>query len=976
MKAAARIEADVLRLVSRIGLGWRLAISIAVLIAPLGLLGYWYVASKIEAIELARAEKAGFRYLEPLEHLVRHVADRRGLTVLHAAGGRGAPDDIRRVTQEIDEDIARIEARGGFIRGRYEARAQFDAIKSRLALPIDAPQAAPPADDYRRQSEIVRQLIALCQQVSEDLLVIDSRPETSYLIRAFFLRGVERTEIIADVRDKLVAGPPRGGVFAHVDRVAIAGDIARIRGLSRAIDRAMGKAYQFAPQLSSTISPALDATHAKLEKLLAYADDAARGEPLKLDATERYALGKQVLDEYDRLDVSADAALSAGLDRIIGEVTREELAAIALVVLTILLGLATAVLSVRSVTGPVGRLTKTIDLLARGHKETRSGLDTQDEIGVLGREFDRLMDERKISEEKLTYLAQYDTLTGLPNRHMLHDGLALTLAQGRRAQTRTGCMFVDLDRFKYVNDTYGHSVGDKLLIQVADRLRKCVRSGDVVGRLGGDEFAVVLAGLDKPDNAGVVAKKIVAALAEPFDLEGQRTYISASIGIAVFPEDAKQVDDLLKNADTAMYRAKEQGRNNYQFYRGEMNERAAQRLQLEASLRAAAERAEFVLHYQPKVELTGGEISGFEALLRWQHPGRGLVSPLEFVPALEETGQILSVGEWVLQTACGQINAWQSQGLPARPLAINVSARQFQQRNLEAFLAAIRAVGIDPSLIQLELTESLLMQDAETAIGALTRLKDAGVRLSVDDFGTGYSSLAYLKRFPLDEIKIDRAFVRDVTTDPEDADIALAIIGLAHSLGLKVVAEGVETEAQLLFLRSHGCDEFQGYYFSPPRPAADCSEMLRQGLRMPLPAVDAASGLTSAVLVVDDSPADLELMRRALTPAGYRLFEASSPQAAFEVLTRHRVDLVISDHRMPGMTGVEFLARVRKLHPQALRIVMSGHGSADTVTDAVNEASIHKYLSKDWTAVRLRAEVREAFRQATERAKKAARGAA
>ena len=967
-----RIEAGLQRLLSRIGLGWRLAISIAVLIAPLGVLGFWYVQSKVEAIELARAEKAGFGYVEPLEHLVRHMVDRRGFVALHGTGDGDALGKIRQVTLEIDRDIARLEAHGGFGGDLREAREQFDAVKSGAARLKGELQAGPAEKSYLRDTALLRQIVDLGRIVAEQMLIMDPRPETSYLIDTFFIHGFDRTQTIAGIRDKLVIATAGGGPASEAHRLEIAAAVVRIRELDGVVEREIARAYRLDPDLEGRIGPALVAARAKLEPLIGYADGVVRGEPLALSAAERFAVGTEVLDQYDELDEIADRIFTEKIDRIIAEVTRQELTAIALVLIMILIGLATAILSLRSVTGPVGRLTRTIDLLAQGHKDTRSGLDTADEIGVLGREFDRLMDERRSSEEKLAYLAQFDALTGLPNRHMLHDRLKQTLALNRGGDAHTGCMFVDLDRFKQVNDTFGHSVGDKLLIQVAERLRKCVRGGDTVGRLGGDEFAVVLAGLASADNAALVAKKIVAAFAVPFDLDGQETYASASIGIALFPDDAKEADDLLKNADTAMYRAKEQGRNNYQFYLAEMNQRALQRLQLETSLRGAAERAEFVLHYQPKVELTGCSISGFEALLRWQHPGRGLVSPLEFIPVLEETGQIVAVGEWVLEAACAQVKAWQAQGLGAQPVAINVSARQFQQRHLDGFMARIRNAAIDPALIHLELTESLLMQDAASTIRALASLKDCGVRLSIDDFGTGYSSLAYLKRFPLDELKIDRAFVRDIITDPEDAEITLAIISLAHSLDLKVVAEGVETEAQLLFLRSHGCDEIQGYYFARPAPAGECSQMLREGRRLRLPAADSASGQAPAVLVVDDNPADIELLRRALTPSGYRLFEAAGPQAAFDVLTRHPVDLVISDHSMPGMSGVDFLARVRKLYPGAVRIVTSGHGSAETVTDAVNEAGIHKFLSKDWTAERLRAEVREAFQRAAQRAKSAA----
>ncbi|WP_428421790.1 EAL domain-containing protein [Methylibium sp.] len=444
--------------------------------------------------------------------------------------------------------------------------------------------------------------------------------------------------------------------------------------------------------------------------------------------------------------------------------------------------------------------------------------------------------ERKNTEDRLTYLAQFDPLTELPNRSMYLDRLGHTLIVAERDKLPVGVLFVDIDRFKNVNDTLGHAVGDLLLVEIAERLRCAVRPGDTVGRLGGDEFAVALAHLARPDDAALVAQKIVASLAAPFQLGVHEVYVSASIGIGVYPIDGREPDTLLKNADTAMYRAKESGRNAYQFYMPQMNELALARMRAESQLRGALDRGEYLLHYQPKVRLATGEISGMEALLRWQPAGRGLVPPGDFIPILEDTGLILPVGEWVVATVCAQIARWRAEGLSPPPVAVNLSARQFRQKNLAAVIGDILASSkVDPGLLELELTESSLMSDSEAAVQALRDMKARGIRLSVDDFGTGYSSLAYLKRFPLDALKIDREFIRDVTTDADGATIALAIINLARSLKLKVVAEGVETEEQLNFLRAHGCDEMQGYYFSRPLPVEEITRALREGRRLTLP---------------------------------------------------------------------------------------------------------------------------------------------
>jgi len=435
--------------------------------------------------------------------------------------------------------------------------------------------------------------------------------------------------------------------------------------------------------------------------------------------------------------------------------------------------------------------------------------------------------ERKLAEERLMQLAHYDVLTSLPNRVLFYDRLRQALAQARRNQWITGVMFMDVDRFKNVNDTLGHAVGDRLLQQVSERLSGSVRAGDTVGRLGGDEFAIVLSNLSNADNAKLVAQKIMSSFNEPFRLEGSEVFVTASIGITLYPDDSADQDTLIKNADAAMYRAKEAGRNAYQFYTREMGERGIALLNLEGGLRRALERNEFLLYYQPKASVASGEITGFEALLRWRHPERGLVMPDEFIPVLEETGLIVPVGEWVLNAVCLQLNEWARAGLDTVPIAVNLSARQFLARELgPAIKRILDTHRIDPALIELEITESSLMVNPGEATRTLEYLKSVGVGISIDDFGTGYSSLGYLKRFPLDSLKVDRSFVRDVTTDADDATITRAVITMAHALGLKVIAEGVETESQLAFLVENGCDQIQGFYLARPQPAEDCVRIL------------------------------------------------------------------------------------------------------------------------------------------------------
>lgn len=431
--------------------------------------------------------------------------------------------------------------------------------------------------------------------------------------------------------------------------------------------------------------------------------------------------------------------------------------------------------------------------------------------------------ERQAAQKRLTYMAQYDALTDLPNRRHLALFLNQVITRNAAQGWRAGVLFIDLDHFKKVNDILGHDVGDQLLVVATQRLRDCVREGDLVARLGGDEFALVVPSVTDDQQLAALARALIEALASPFMLQGQQLFVSASIGVARYPMDGANADLLLKNADTAMYAAKNSGRNNYQMYSPAMQAGAELRLRTEAELHRALDNGEFVLHYQPKVDLASGALRGFEALLRWQHPERGLVPPLDFISLLEDTGLIIPVGEWVVREVCDQLVAWQAQGIEVRPVAINLSARQLRQADLALVIErTIAASGVSPAMIEFELTESMLMADPEAAVAILGHMKQLGIRLSIDDFGTGYSSLAYLKRFPLDALKIDRTFVRDLPHDSDDAAITRAVINLAHSLNLKVVAEGVENAEQLDELRRLGCDEIQGYYIGRPLPAHAC----------------------------------------------------------------------------------------------------------------------------------------------------------
>jgi len=486
------------------------------------------------------------------------------------------------------------------------------------------------------------------------------------------------------------------------------------------------------------------------------------------------------------------------------------------------------------------------DLILKNDRDNRStyyavsGRPIFDEAGTfcgyrgIGKDVTR----QREADNQIQYLARHDSLTGLPNRILFSETLVQTLHNSSRHRRRFALLFIDLDRFKDINDTLGHQAGDQLLHGMAQRLKDTLRGGDFVARLGGDEFVVLLPEIEIGNDAAIVARKLLAALTQPIVVHGQECRVSASIGISEYPTDAKDEHTLMKNADIAMYHAKEQGKNNFQFFSESLRSQSLERLALESSLRKAIEQDEFLLHYQAKLDLKTNRITGVEALLRWQHPDLGMVSPAQFIPLAEDTGLIVPIGKWVLQTACAQNVAWIKAGLPPVCIAVNLSARQFSDENLLSDIAqALQVTGMQPHLLELELTESMVMQNHERAIKILAELKRIGVRLAIDDFGVGYSSLAQIKNFPIDTLKIDRSFIRDLPDSTEDCAIMQAIIAMAKTLSLTVVAEGVETQAQEDFLRDIACDETQGFFFSRPVASEQFAQLLKLNSPMVIPLI-------------------------------------------------------------------------------------------------------------------------------------------
>ena len=593
--------------------------------------------------------------------------------------------------------------------------------------------------------------------------------------------------------------------------------------------------------------------------------------------------------------------------------------------------------------------------------------------GVVERLHATLQDvtEQRRAEEKIRKLADFDGLTSLPNRELFKDRLEQALRIAERTQRSLAVLFIDLDDFKRINDTLGHNVGDDLLRAAAARLDDCVRASDtltlsdlgdgaeVIARLGGDEFTILLTEIYEPEDAAMVAQRILDRLSESFHLAGYEVYVTPSIGISVYPKDGKTSDALVKSADTAMYFAKRAGKNLYQFHDDFVAQATLKRLTMDGLLRQALEKEELSLHYQPQLDLVNGKTDAVEALLRWNNEELGAIPPAEFIPIAEENGLIIPIGEWVLRTACTQAKAWQMQNLTLSRVAVNISVLQFMRHDFVEMVATILSeTGLAPETLELEITESLLAKDTKSAIKILWALKEIGVQLSIDDFGTGYSSLGQLKSFPIDRLKIDQSFIQDITSDPDDAAIAIAVINMAHSMDVRVIAEGVETEAQRAFLKRRRCDEIQGYHLSHPIPPDDIPAVLR---REEPPAAPSAEDTTQpSLLLVDDDPNILKVMSRALEKDRYHILTARNAAEGFELLAKHDIQVVVSDYQMPGMNGNAFLERVRALHPATTRIILTGEADMRSVIDAVNEASIHKFLEKPIRMEVLREMLREA----------------
>lgn len=552
--------------------------------------------------------------------------------------------------------------------------------------------------------------------------------------------------------------------------------------------------------------------------------------------------------------------------------------------------------------------------------------------------------EMKRARDRLGYQAGHDPLTGLPNRSLLADRLQQSISFAERYGGRVAVAYIDLDKFKVINDRLGHKAGDRMLIQAASRLQACVRESDTIARIGGDEFVIVFYDQGSDSVTAHALQRILDSIAEPIIVDGYALNPTCSIGFACYPQDGRDVDTLLRNADTAMYRAKELGRNNFQFYTSELNERINEHMALEKSLRAALERDEFVLHYQPRIDLRNGCVVGLEALIRWRHPELGLLPPMHFIPAAEDAGLIERIGDWVLRAVCHQHRSWGEHGIRQVPIAVNIAAQQFFGAGfVQAVAGVLEETGVPAAQLELDLKESLLMRDPAATIGILRGLKEIGVTVSIDDFGTGFSNLGYLKRFPVDRIKLDPSFLSDIQRHPDDLAMADAVIAMAHSLRLRVAAEGVESGSQLALLADRGCDEMQGDYFSPALPIGLCTELLRENRKLAVEKI-ARRQAGRTLLLLDHEG----ISRRALSGmpqcADYRMLQAQDAHSAFDMLAAQEVGVIVCGKCVPDMSCIEFLRRVRQMYPQAVRIMVSDSADTNAAADAINVGNVYKFL--------------------------------
>jgi diguanylate cyclase (GGDEF)-like protein len=810
---------------------------------PVGLSMYLIVAEIDKEIDFAKKERVGIEYNNGIRKLLEHLQQHRGMANANLNGDASFKEKLLIKQAQIEDDIRNIdqidqksgislkttekwhsvkEKWGNLEGGIFDLQPQESFVLHNTLI----------KENFELHSIIITDILSLFVHVGDtSSLKLDPGHDSYYLMDTM----VNKLPLIIEK-----TGQSRGlGTGIAAKKTLTPEEKVQLIILSGMIQSAMNDVKSHMdlfedPRLQILLQPYiqdnLNATKLFLELLNNEIIDA---KSIQIQSAKFYEIATIAIDSGFKLyDVE-----SPNLDNLLIErmntLSKRKLVVMGLACIVFLLISYLFAAFYVSVIRTVTTLKRASVRFSGGDLSARVDLRTKDELQHVGNAFNKMVDafanmmeERKRYEERIEYQAFYDALTGLPNRILFNDRLKLALSEALRCRKMVAVMFLDLDRFKVINDTLGHDIGDLLLKAVTSELTGCLRQRDTVSRMGGDEFLFILPDIGGIDQARVVAKKILDHLNKPILAGSHELFISASIGISLFPFDGEDLEHLVKNADTAMYVAKNNGRNSYQFYDPYMNAKAEKSLQMENSLRRALERSEFLLHYQPRFDLTSGRITGMEALIRWQHPELGLVPPADFIPLAEELGLIVPIGEWVLRTACLQNKGWQEEGIR---ISVNISASQFQR---DGFIDTVKRVleetSMEPRWLELELTESVIMNNATMAVVKLKQLKEMGIQISIDDFGTGFSSLSYLKYFPIDSLKIDRSFIKDIPSAPKDTAITKTIIALGRRLGLKVVAEGVETEEQFEFLSSRRCNEVQGYLISRPLPPDEAIGLLRE----------------------------------------------------------------------------------------------------------------------------------------------------
>jgi diguanylate cyclase (GGDEF)-like protein/PAS domain S-box-containing protein len=568
--------------------------------------------------------------------------------------------------------------------------------------------------------------------------------------------------------------------------------------------------------------------------------------------------------------------------------------------------------------------------------------------------------QEQVARERIHWLSHFDALTGLPNRTLLAERCSSSLSAALRDAKPVAVVMLGIDRFKQVNDTLGHAIGDHVLKQIAQRMTEALRDQDTLARVGGDEFALVLPGMSS-DSAATLTGQLMRLVRQAYTVDQMELSIKVSMGIAMYPDDGQDFQSLFERAEIAMHQAKENAHAAPHFFSAVMYKETLAQAAMEVALRSAIAENQLQLHYQPFADMQTGHIGGMEGLLRWQHPELGAVSPTQFIPLAEKSGLIVEIGAWVFRRACQDIHGWRRQGIVVPPVSVNVSPVQFRDVGLLThFEATLHEFAIEPSMICIEVTEGALMEDVNHSEILLRSIKALGLKLALDDFGTGYSSLGYLKLFPFDKVKIDQSFVRNIVSSQQDAMIAKVVITMAHGLGLRVIAEGVETEVQCEFMRSNVCDEIQGYFFSHPIPRDKMAVMLAADERLPSHLLRMRHR-AQTLLLVNDEPSVIAALKQLFQSDIYQVLSANSGQEGLALLAQHPVDVILSDQRMPGMSGVQFLREAQKEYPDTLRIVLSDHTELQSVTDAINEGAIYRFLTTPWEGSTLRLLIEEAL---------------